>query len=49
MVRLAWAEAGLEHLRQQQVSVDWRLYDMGHSACEEELEDVGEWMDERLK
>ena len=33
---------------QVHVSVEWRTYDMGHSACEDELEDVTEWIAERL-
>ncbi|CAL1145689.1 unnamed protein product, partial [Cladocopium goreaui] len=48
LVQLPWAEAGLQRLREVQISVEWRLYDMGHSACEDELEDVTEWIAERL-
>ena len=49
MVQLSWAEAGVESLRRQNVKVDFRLYDMGHSACEEELEEVGDWMADHFK
>lgn len=35
---------------QVEVSVDWRLYDdMGHTVCWEELQDISDWMAERLK
>ncbi|CAJ1366892.1 unnamed protein product, partial [Effrenium voratum] len=49
VVRLDWAEAGAERLRQLAVPLEMRLYDMGHSACEEELDDVAEWIAERVK
>eukprot|EP00435_Cladocopium_sp_Y103_P015937 s2165_g3.t3 len=48
LVQLPWADAGVQRLREVQIDVEWRLYDMGHSACEEELEDVAEWMAERI-
>lgn len=35
---------------QVEVSVDWRLYDdMGHTVCWEELQDISDWIAERLK
>lgn len=35
---------------QVEVSVDWRLYDdLGHTVCWEELQDISDWMAERLK
>ena len=31
------------------ISLDWRVYeDMGHSACDEELDDVASWIADRI-
>eukprot|EP00439_Symbiodinium_sp_Y106_P056095 s1120_g7.t2 len=49
VVRLSWAHAGRKRLEEVGISLDWRVYeDMGHSACDEELDDVASWIADRI-
>lgn len=49
VVSLALGERALAVLHELGVKPQWRLYDMGHSVCMEEIADLGAWFGERLQ
>jgi len=48
IVPLDLAERSARRLREHGVAVDWHSYPMQHSLCEEELADIGGWLEQRL-
>jgi phospholipase/carboxylesterase len=44
IITLAWATRSRDHLVALGYAVEWREYQMPHSVCAEEIEDVGAWL-----
>ncbi|MBI4808656.1 MAG: carboxylesterase [Nitrosomonadales bacterium] len=48
VIPYAFGRASAEELLQQEYELEWRGYDMPHSVCPEEVEDIEEWLRSRL-
>ena len=48
VVSLGLGEQALEFVRSQGLAPEWRTYDMFHSVCEEEIADIGDWLNKHL-
>lgn len=48
VVSMGLGEQALEFLRLQGLFPEWHTYDMPHSVCEEEIADIGGWLNNRL-
>ena len=44
LIPLSWATRSREHLVALGYAIEWREYQMPHSVCAEEIEDVGRWL-----
>jgi phospholipase/carboxylesterase len=44
-----FGERSRDALRAAGIDVDWRMYSMGHSLCQPEVEDIARWLRERLQ
>ena len=48
VVPLPLGQRAVDRLRQDGYGVDWHTYDIPHSVCEEELADIGRWLNARF-
>ena len=44
LIPLSWATRSRDHLVALGYAIEWREYQMPHSVCAEEIEDVGRWL-----
>jgi phospholipase/carboxylesterase len=44
LIPLPLASLSREHLKQQGYQVEWHQYLMPHSVCQEEIRDIGQWL-----
>ncbi len=44
LIPLPLASLSREHLEQQGYQVEWHQYLMPHSVCQEEIQDIGQWL-----
>lgn len=49
VVSLALGVQGLEFVKSLGIAPEWRTYPMPHSVCPEEIDDIGAWLEARLK
>lgn len=49
VVSLGLGTQALELVKSLGLSPEWHTYDMPHSVCPEEIEDIGYWLDARLR
>lgn len=48
VIPYAFGRASAEELVRQHYSLDWHSYDMPHSVCPEEIQDIRHWLMQRL-
>jgi phospholipase/carboxylesterase len=44
LIPLLLASLSRKHLEQQGYRVEWHQYLMPHSVCQEEIRDIGQWL-----
>jgi phospholipase/carboxylesterase len=49
VVQLAFGEISRDAMLAEQLPVDWRMYPMGHSLCQAEIQDISVWLRQRLQ
>ena len=49
MVPLALGQQAVAALRQRQQPISWRTYPMMHAVCEEEISELGRWLNTVLR